>query len=190
MITLETVKTLLGIVTTDDDAQNNLLIPIVSKDVRRILNNSFNEKVYCTFKAGINQVTGLNPAGSHTRTYGTREVKLNNPIEIGRILAHPNLPEETYITAWDYETGIAEISEEPISDGENVITSITYGMLIPIAKMVGYKLGGFTKAPCAGEISSKTIGPVSVSYVQHIDKRWGYPMDILRDLGTPIQRVG
>ena len=190
MITLETVKTLLGIVTTDDDAPINLLIPMVSNDVRRILNNSFNEKVYCTFKAGIKQVTGLNPIGSHPSTYGTREVKLNNPLEIGRMLAHPNLPEETYITAWDYETGIAEISEDPISDGEYVITSITYGMLIPIAKMCGFKMGGMTTKVCDGELASKSMGTVSVSYVQHSDQRWGYPLDILRDLGTPIQRVG
>ena len=51
-------------------------------------------------------------------------------------------------------------------------------------------MGGMTTNVCAGELASKSMGTVSVSYVQHVDKKWGYPMDILRDLGTPIQRVG
>ena len=63
-------------------------------------------------------------------------------------------------------------------------------MLIPIAKMVGFKLNGMSRQVCDGEIASKSMGTVSVSYVQHVDKKWGYPMDILRDHGTPVQRVG
>ena len=51
-------------------------------------------------------------------------------------------------------------------------------MLIPIAKMCGFKMGGMTTNVCGGELASKSMGTVSVSYVQHIDKRWGYPMDI------------
>jgi hypothetical protein len=180
MITLETVKTLLNIITTDYDAQLNMLLPMVENDVRRILNNQFNEKVDCTFENGsttISNIWNLRP-------------RLTNPIEIGRILQHPNIPEETYITAYDEENGIATISQATTGAGDYVITSITYGMLIPIAKMCGFKLNGMSRQVCDGEIASKSMGPVSVSYVQHIDKRWGYPMDILRDLGTPIQRVG
>ncbi len=178
MITLATVKTLLNITTTDYDARLTLLLPMVENDVRRILNNQFNEKVDCVFESGSTTITNI------------RNLKLANPIEIGRVLEHPSIPEETYITAYDEESGIATISQATTGAGDYVITSITYGMLIPIAKMCGFKLNGMTKQVCDGEIASKTIGPVSVSYVQHVDKRWGYPMDILRDLGTPIQRVG
>lgn len=178
MITLATVKTLLNIATTDYDAQLNLLIPMVENDVRRILNNQFNEKVDCSFESGSTTITNIwNP-------------KLTNPIEIGRVLTHPNIPDETYITAYDEENGVATLSQATTGAGVYVISSITYGMLVPIAKMAGFKLNGMTKNVCDGEIASKTIGPVSVSYVQHVDKKWGYPMDILRDLGTPVQRVG
>ena len=180
MITLETVKTLLNIATTDYDAQLNMLMPMVENDVRRILNNQFNEKVDCEFENGSTTITNL---------WNLRS-KLANPVEIGRILQHPNIPEETYITAYDEENGIATISQATTGAGDYVITSITYGMLIPIAKMCGFKINGMTTNVCGGELASKSMGPVSVSYVQHIDKRWGYPMDILRDLGTPIQRVG
>jgi len=180
MITLATIKTLLNITTTDYDAQLTLLMPMVENDVRRILNNQFNEKVDCTFENGSTTITNL---------WNLRS-KLTNPIEIGRILQHPNIPEETYITAYDEENGIATISQATTGEGDYVISSINYGMFIPIAKMAGFKLNGMSRQVCDGEIASKTIGPVSVSYVQHIDKRWGYPMDILRDLGTPIQRVG
>lgn len=183
MITLATVKTLLNITTTDYDAQLTLLLPMVENDVRRILNNQFNEKVDCEFENGSTTIANLwNLRSSQT--------ELTNPVEIGRILQHPNIPDETYITAYDEKSGVATISQATTGEGTYVISSINYGMLIPIAKMAGFKLNGMTKQVCDGEIASKTIGPVSVSYVQHVDKKWGYPMDILRDLGTPIQRVG
>jgi hypothetical protein len=192
MITLATVKTLLNITTTDYDAQLNMLMPMVENDVRRILNNQFNERVDCEFESGSTTISNIwNLRSSQTdRYFQYTSSKLTNPVEIGRILQHPNIPEETYITAYDEENGIATISQATTGAGDYVITSITYGMLIPIAKMCGFKLNGMSRQVCDGEIASKTIGPVSVSYVQHIDKRWGYPMDILRDLGTPIQRVG
>lgn len=192
MITLATIKTLLNITTTDYDAQLTLLMPMVENDVRRILNNQFNERVDCEFENGSTTISNLwNLRSSQTGSYfHYTSSKLINPVEIGRILQHPSIPEETYITAYDEENGIATISQATTGAGDYVITSITYGMLIPIAKMCGFKMGGMTTNVCGGELASKSMGPVSVSYVQHIDKRWGYPMDILRDLGTPIQRVG
>jgi hypothetical protein len=192
MITLATVKTLLNITTTDYDAQLTLLIPMVENDVRRILNNQFNEKVDCSFEAGSTTITNIwNLRSTYNEHYfGVGVKKLTNPIEIGRVVTHPNIPEETYITAYDEEEGIATISQATTGAGVYVISSINYGMFVPIARMAGYKLNGMTKQVCDGEIASKTLGPVSVSYVQHVDKKWGYPMDILRDLGTPIQRVG
>ena len=192
MITLATVKTLLNITTADYDARLTLLMPMVENDVRRILNNQFNEKVDCKFESGSTTISSLwNLRSSETGSYyPNTPSRLTNPVEIGRILQHPNIPEETYITAYDEENGIATISQATTGDGDYVISSINYGMFIPIAKMAGFKLNGMSRQVCDGEIASKTIGPVSVSYVQHIDKRWGYPMDILRDLGTQIQRVG
>ena len=192
MIALATVKTLLNITTTDYDARLTLLLPMVENDVRRILNNQFNEKVDCKFESGSTTISSLwNLRSSETGSYyPNTPSRLTNPIEIGRILQHPNIQEETYITAYDEENGIATISQATTGAGDYVITSITYGMLIPIAKMCGFKMGGMTTNVCNGELASKSMGTVSVSYVQHIDKRWGYPMDILRDLGTPIQRVG
>lgn len=178
MLKLETVKTLLNITTSDYDAQLTLLIPMVENDVRRILNNQFNEKVDCVFESGSTTIMNI------------WNRKLTNPIEIGRVLQHPSIPDETYITAYDKKNGVATISQATTGEGAYVISSINYGMFVPIARMAGYKLNCMTKQVCDGEIASKTIGPVSVSYVQHVDKKWGYPIDILRDLGTPIQRVG
>ena len=192
MLKLETVKTLLNITTTDYDASLTLLLPMVEADVRRILNNQFNERVDCEFESGSTTISNLwNLRSAQTdRYYPYTPSRLTNPIEIGRILQHPNIPEETYISAYDEENGIATISQATTGAGDYVITSITYGMLIPIAKMVGFKLNGMSRQVCDGELASKSMGTVSVSYVQHVDKKWGYPMDILRDLGTPIQRVG
>lgn len=191
MITLATIKTLLNITTTDYDAQLTLLIPMVENDVRRILNNQFNEKVDCSFEPGSTTITNIwNLRSTYNERYFVAGKKLTNPIEIGRVVTHPNIPDETYITAFDKENGVATLSQATTGAGAYVISSINHGMVIAIARMAGYKLNGMTKNVCDGEIASKTIGPVSVSYVQHVDKKWGYPMDILRDLGTPIQRVG
>jgi hypothetical protein len=197
MITLATVKTLLNITTTDYDAQLTMLIPMVENDVRRILNNQFNEKVDCEFESGSTTITNIwNLKSTYNERYfqyATGVQRLINPIEIGRILTHPNIPNETYIIDYDELDGIVTLSQETTGEGIYVIPSVTYGMLIPIAKMLGFKLSGMSvsfKNTCYGEIASKTIGPVSISYVQHVDKKWGYPIDILRDLGTPVQRVG
>jgi len=197
MITLATVKTLLNIPTTDYDAQLTMLIPMVENDVRRILNNQFNEKVDCEFESGSTTITNIwNLKSTYNERYfqyATGVQRLINPIEIGRILTHPNIPNETYIIDYDELDGIVTLSQETTGEGIYVIPSVTYGMLIPIAKMLGFKLSGMSvsfKNTCYGEIASKTIGPVSISYVQHVDKKWGYPIDILRDLGTPVQRVG
>ena len=197
MITLVTIKTLLNIPTTDYDAQLTMLIPMVENDVRRILNNQFNEKVDCEFESGSTTITNIwNLKSTYNERYfqyATGVQRLINPIEIGRILTHPNIPNETYIIDYDELDGIVTLSQETTGEGIYVIPSVTYGMLIPIAKMLGFKLSGMSvsfKNTCYGEIASKTIGPVSISYVQHVDKKWGYPIDILRDLGTPVQRVG
>ena len=197
MITLATVKTLLNIPTTDYDAQLTMLIPMVENDVRRILNNQFNEKVDCEFESGSTTITNIwNLKSTYNERYfqyATGVQRLINPIEIGRILTHPNIPNETYIIDYDELDGIVTLSQETTGEGIYVIPSVTYGMLIPIAKMLGFKLSGMSvsfKNTCYGEIASKTIGPVSISYVQHVDKKWGYPIDILRDLGTLVQRVG
>ena len=195
MLKIETAKTLLNITTTDYDAQLNMLLPMVENDVRRILNNQFNEKVDCEFGLGSTTIANLwnLRSAQADRYFQYTTSKLTNPVEIGRILQHPNIPEETYITAYDEENGVATISQTTTGSGTYVISSINYGMLIPIAKMLGFKLAGMSasfNSTCFGEVASKTMLGVSVSYVQHIDKKWGYPMDIIRDLGTPIQRVG
>jgi hypothetical protein len=194
MITLDTVKTLLNITTTDYDIQLAMLIPMVENDVRRILNNQFNEKVDCTFESGSTTISNLwNLRSAQTERYfqyGTGVQRLANPIEIGRVLTHPNIPDETYITAYDEENGIATISQATTGAGNYVITSISNGMLFPIAKMLAFKMNGMNTNVESGDITSKSMGVLSVSYAQHIDKQWGYPIDILRDLGTPIQRVG
>lgn len=192
MITLATAKTLLGISTTTYDAQLTLLIPMVEGDVRRILNNQFNEKIDCAFESGSTTITGIWNLKDEERYMSYRSItsRLTNPVEIGRILKHPNIPEEAYVTDYDEEDGIATISQATTGVGDYVITSISNGMLFPIAKMLAFKMNGMNTNVESGDITSKSMGVLSVSYAQHIDKQWGYPIDILRDLGTPIQRVG
>ena len=82
MIKLDTIKTLLNITTTDYDASLTLLLPMVENDVRRILNNQFNEKVDCTFENGSTTISNLwNLRSSQTDRYFQNTLsKLTNPI--------------------------------------------------------------------------------------------------------------
>ena len=105
MITLATIKTLLNITTTDYDAQLTLLIPMVENDVRRILNNQFNEKVDCVLKSGSTAY----PYQWITETPA--------PIEIGRVVNHPNIPDETHITTLLTRSNCCYISQATTGAG-------------------------------------------------------------------------
>lgn len=180
MITLAIVKSMLGIATTTYDTQINAFLPIVQSDVRRILNNRFDEKIDCTFASGATRISGL------------EYLHLDNRLEVGRVVTHANIPEGTYITAYDHETGIATISETTTGAGSYIYTSVLIAQWQAIARMIWYRISKATTSyGVDANIESKSIGDVSVSFdVSKINKTYGYPQSIIDDLGTPYQRIG
>ena len=198
LITIDTLKTLLAITSSEYDSTFNLLIPIVSSDVRRILNNNFNEPVECTITSGsniiediynINSVYGNIPAERRFKNTLNGNIKLNNGLDIGRIIVSDSFPDETYITAYDEYNAKVTVSNNATADGTELITSIPLGLLPTIAKMIWFKAGGVSSNTIGNEVKSKSMGVVSVTYETSINKKWNYPQSLINDLGTPLMRV-
>ena len=188
MITLAIVKSMLGISDTTYDTQINVFLPIVQSDVRRIINNRFDEKIDCTFASGATHISGLLTYLDPYKEY----LHLDNRLEVGRVITHANIPEGTYITAYDHETGIATISETTTGAGSYIYTSVLIAQWQAIARMIWYRISKATTSyGVDANIESKSIGDVSVSFdVSKINKTYGYPQSIIDDLGTPYQRIG
>lgn len=199
LITLGTVKTLLNIGTTDFDTQLNLMIPIVSSDVRRILNNQFNEKVDCDITEGSNIIENIynenalyNSLPNIRRFPNNRyldEVDLNNGLDIGRVVVSDSFPEETYITDYDAENARATVSNTATADAIQLITSVSIALFPTISKMIWFKINGMNSNAVGNEIKSKSMGIVSITFDTNINRKWNYPQNLINDLGTPLAKV-
>lgn len=199
LITLGTVKTLLNIGTTDFDTQLNLMIPIVSSDVRRILNNQFNEKVDCDITEGSNIIENIynenalyNSLPNIRRFPNNRyldEVDLNNGLDIGRVVVSDSFPEETYITDYDAENARATVSNTATADATQLITSVSIALFPTISKMIWFKINGMNSNAVGNEIKSKSMGIVSITFDTNINRKWNYPQNLINDLGTPLAKV-
>lgn len=182
MISLTKVKELLGIVTTDYDAQINLMIPIVESDVKRILNHRFDEKLWCKYYAGSNEIhelTGLSVKG----------LLLDNDLVEGRVVEGIGIPDDTYITGYDELTMTATLSNPATADGTYIKTSIEIGQWFPIAKMIWFKISKLNTNEDWKRVQSQTMGPVSISFIDTVDAKTGYPIDLIKDLGVGYYRV-
>ena len=193
MITLATVKTMLGLVATTYDTQISFFIPIIESDVRRILNHKFDEKVYCSFDSGSTTISSLYSYKNDDSWYSLlNATKLDHDIVVGRVIYHPNIPDGAYITAYDDDSGIATISQATTGAGEYIRTSILISQWQAMARMIWFRINKSTISTAVdATITSKSIGDVSVSFdVTQINKTYGYPQSIIDDLGTPYQRIG
>ena len=94
LITLATVKTQLGLADTTYDAAITAMIPIVSNDVRRILNCNYDYHVVATI------------------TSGSAEVTMKSGFVVGQVVSSSSIPDDTYLTNYDYETGVYTMSAD------------------------------------------------------------------------------
>ncbi len=199
LITTDTLKTLLGITSTEYDSTFELMIPIVSADVRRILNNQFNETVDCDITSGSNVIENIYDVNALYDSFGNEkrfakhdyleDVKLNNGLDIGRVIVSDCFEDETYIVAYDEYNAKVTVSSEATADGDELITSVSIAQFPTIAKMVWYKISQMNSNAINSEVSSKSMGSVSVTYATNINKKWNYPQQLINDLGTPLAKV-
>lgn len=174
LISLATVKLELGLVGVEYDAAITAMIPRVSADVRRILNYQFNKMI---------------DADGAT---GNAQISLQVGQEMGRVVEADNLPDDTYIVAYNANTGEYTLSSAPTG----VVTSVTPTVLMSqwstISKMIWYRIQKMTtKSADDKRIASESYGPVSITYADsEINAKWNYPQVLIDDLGVPFSEIG
>jgi len=180
LISTATVKTELGETTTYNDAAITAMIPKVSADVRRILNNKY-EKYY---GAAFDETADTISLNSYSNN-------LNLLWPLGQVLYHPYLPDDTYLESYDPDTGLYTLSGTPTDAGTYVYPSININQWSAISKMVWYRIGKLVKTDVKNKaVSSESYGPVSLTYTDaEINSKWNYPQVLLDDLGAPFIKV-
>ena len=180
LITLATVKTQLGITSSTYDAALTALIPVVSADVRRILNDRFDVYVPATLTAGSNTLTWALDGPNGSWSSGSR-----NMLMLGRVVDSPALPADTYIQAYDPTTGVHTLSASATSSATYLYPTVSISQWPAIAKMIWYRYTTQnTSSVDVKGVQSESFGPVSVSYTEkEINKQYNYPYVILADLG-------
>jgi len=174
LISLATVKINLGISSSEHDAAITAMIPVVSADVRRILNTDF---------------TTVLPASVGT---GTPTLSAVNDLSMGQVVYNPDIPDDTYIISYDWNTATYRMSANATDDITWINPTVTIAQHSAISKMIWYKISKSTTAAVNEKnVQSQSIGPVSKTYAQNeINSQWNYPQMIIDDLGVPFQEVG
>lgn len=178
LITLANCKLQLGIPTANTlyDANITAMIPFVSSDVRRIINNSYNTYVPATFTSGSKSIF-----------FGE-----NYFFDLGQVVYAPGIPADTYLYSFDPTTGNYTLSDTPTASGTFVYPTVRISMFPAIAKMIWYRIQGMSTDDASRKgVQSETYGPVSITYSQkEINSQYNYPQILIDDLGTPYARVG
>ena len=188
LISLATVKSQLGITATTYDTALTNLIPIVSSDIRRILNTQYDKYVLCAFTSSSTSIS----ISETNRTYIDGYGQINPVIDLGTVVYNPNLPADTYITALSPTTGFHTLSATPTGTGDYIYPTVNISKWPTISKMIWYKYSKQnTDSANIKGVNSASYGPVSISYSdKEINNRWDYPQKLIDDLGIPFARVG
>jgi hypothetical protein len=188
LISRNTVKTQLGISTSDYDTNIDLMIPIVSSDVRRILNNSFNKYILAIFKSGETNID----FGVINQIFYQSGDYYPPVFELGQVVYHENLASDTYLSSMDPVTGIYTLSTAAIGDGDYIVPTVRICQWPVLSKMIFYKISKMITTDVNDRIViSESFGPISKSYSNsEINKQWNYPQILIDDLGIPFAKVG
>jgi hypothetical protein len=188
LISLATVKTQLGITASTNDSALTALIPIVSADIRRILNNQFNRWYSCAFSSASKNID----LSIYTTRYreefsGIGESEIN----IGTVVTDTYLPADTYIDSFDPISGLFTLSATPTGSGTTIYPTINICQWPTIAKMIWYKFSQQNTTSASKRlVSSVSAGPVTTSYAQsEINQKYNYPQTLINDLGIPYARI-
>ncbi len=184
LISLAMVKILLGITGSTYDDNINIMIPLVSADVREILNDQYNVK-----QAGV--IT----SGSTELSFTTLPVFYPNTVytiplyKMGQVLYHPNLPDDTYITEFDEENSVYTLNQAATGDGDYFYPTINIRQWMAIAKMIFYRTGKMSTTIKEGKELTRRMGPVTITFQPTMSKLWNYPKELIDDLGYPRLRT-
>jgi hypothetical protein len=187
LISLSSVKTQLGIASgiSTYDASISALIPIVSSDIRRMLNNSFDDYVPAVITSGSTQLIVSSNVYDIT---GMAKPRFN----LGQVVYNPYIPVDTYLSSCDPKTGYYTMSAAATGSDTYVIPSVELAQFPAISKMIWYRLSKQnTTTSISKGIQSETYGPISITYsAKEINRQYDYPQVLIDDLGIPFCRVG
>lgn len=170
LITIATVKAQLGITASTYDSALTALIPIVSADIRRILNTDFDDYEGGTFTAASTICT------------------LECDTKLGTVIDSPYVAADTYVSSYDPISDKYTLSAAASTSGYYYYPTINISQWPTISKMIWYKYKAQnTSSANVKGISSHSVGPVSISYSEsEINSKWNYPQKLIDDLGTPF----
>ena len=158
LITLATVKTYLGFSTTDNDASITAMIPVVSSDIRKILNNNFDKYVLAVFDETADTIDFGVVRQKRQNIYDSRPVFFTE----GQVVYNPNIDEDTYLESFNPSTGLYTLSATPSGSGDYVYPTVTMGQWPIIAKMIWYKISDIGTTSVKNQnLKSASFGPVS-----------------------------
>ncbi len=183
LITLANCKIQLGIPTGNTlyDSSITAMIPFVSSDVRRIVNDPYGTYTPATFTSGSKLIF-----------FGTQPGQYPIKYDLGQVVYAPGIPADTYLYSFDPTTGNYTLSETPTASGTFVYPTVRISMFPAIAKMIWYRIQGMSTDDASKKgIQSESYGPVSITYSQkEINSQYNYPQILIDDLGTPYAQVG
>lgn len=188
LISLNTIKTQLGIADTTYDTSITAMIPIVSADVRRIINCSFNETHPAEIVAGSNILNVYNTAKGYNQWPYYNDIAL----PMGQVIYSAALPDDTYIIEEDYDTGEYTLSALATDSSDHINPTINISQWPTISKMIFYRISSASTSRVEDEtFVSRSVGPLSINLGPgNINKRWNYPQKLIDDLGIPFVEVG
>jgi len=188
LISQTTVKTHLGIDSVEYDTQITAMIPVVSADVRRILNNEFDRYCLAVFSSSAATIDfGL---VSLMRDLDPRA--MDQKLKLGTVLVHDYLPDDTYLQSYNPTTNIFTLSATPTGTGDYVYPTVNISQWPTIAKMIWYKISKQnTTSVNDAKLSSYSFGPISKTFADsEINKKYNYPQALIDDLGVSYIEVG
>lgn len=188
LISRAKVKQQLG--TTDSlyDGQIDAMIPIVSSDVRRILNNSFNKYVLAVFTLGSTDID----FGVINSNFYQEGDYIPSVYDEGQVIYSAGLPDDTYLSSIDPITGIYTLSAAATADGTYVVPTIKISQWPAISKMIWYRIMRMnTDSVGKRKVSAESYGGISKSYAQsELNSQYDYPQILIDDLGPAYAKVG
>jgi len=174
LISQATVKTQLGITDNTYDDQITAMIPIVSSDVRRILNCNYDRYVYALL------------------TSGSADFLYNKGLQMGQVISGTGIPDDTYITSFNIDTDTYTMSAAATADADYFVPTVQIAQWPAISKMIFYKISKqSTDSATQEKYQSITYGNVSKTFAGgEINKKFDYPQVLLDDLGRPFAVTG
>ncbi len=183
LITLDTVKTQLGIADGTYDAQITAMLPQVSNDVRRILNNNYDVVEYATVTSDSAEFTA-----DRTKYDGRVYVPW---FQLGQVISGTGIPDDTYIQSYDRDTAVYTMSATATASATYFYPTIIISQWSAISKMIFYRISQQTTGSASVEkLKSVSYGNVSKTFADNeINSKYDYPNTLLKDLGTPNIRA-